>query len=466
MRAEYDLAVIGAGPAGLAAATLAAELGLAVALLDEQEGPGGQIYRGIERAQPAMRGILGGDYAHGAGLAEAARRSQVDYLPGAAVWNVSRDLAVSFSRENGSRTIRARHVLIATGAVERPVPIPGWTLPGVMTAGALQIMLKSSGLVAEGRVVLAGSGPLLLLVASQYAKAGAPPAAVVETVPARRYLEALPHLAGALRAAGYLTKGLGLMRTLARTGVAIHRGASDLRVEGGERVTGLSFRQRGRRRTLEADVVALHQGVVPNQQITRLLGCEHEFDTRQRCFRPVLDDWLMTSLDGVSVAGDGGGIGGAKAAEHAGRVAACGIAHRLGALSDAERDARAAPSRAALARDLAIRPFLETLYQPPEEVLAPGDDVMVCRCEEVTAGALREAVALGCPGPNQAKSFLRCGMGPCQGRICGLTVTEVIAAARDRDPGEVGYYRIRPPLKPLTLAELAALDEEEEGRAA
>ncbi|QPC42787.1 FAD-dependent oxidoreductase [Kaustia mangrovi] len=469
MTADYDLAIIGAGPAGLAAAGLAAELGLTVALLDEQERPGGQIYRAIETvgaSRPLAAKALGPDYERGRGLVDAMRAARVDYLPGAVVWNVSRELAVNFSRQGGSREIRARHVLVATGAMERPVPVPGWTRPGVMTVGALQIMLKTSGLVADGRVVLAGSGPLLLLLASQYVEAGAPPAAVVETVPRARYVEALAHLPKALRAAGYLAKGVRLMRTLARAGVPVYRGASDLSVEGGERATGLAFRQGGRERRVEADLVALHQGVVPNQQITRLLGCNHVFDDGQRCFRPVLDDWFATSLDGVSVAGDGGGIGGAVAAEHAGRVAVCGIAHRLGALSEPERDARAAPSRAALDRDLAVRPFLETLYRPPREVLEPADDVLVCRCEEVTAGAVRGAAALGCPGPNQAKSFLRCGMGPCQGRVCGPVVSEIIADALGSDPGAVGYYRIRPPLKPLTLGELAALDTDTESGAA
>lgn len=469
MKADYDLAVIGAGPAGMAAAVLAAELGASVLLLDEQSEPGGQIYRAVESAsrnRPSALAHLGTEYAYGARLTETLRQSSVDYLAESMVWNVSRDLAIDFSREGRSHEVRCRHLLIATGALERPVPIPGWTLPGVMTVGALQILLKSSGLAPDGRIVLAGSGPLLLLLANQYVKAGIKPAAIVETVGFGRYLQALAHAPADLKASAYLKKGFELRRGIKAAGIPFYTAASNLGIDGTERAEALVFQVRGKRHRLEADVVALHQGVVPNQQITRLLDCEHRWDARQRCFRPTLDDWFMTTLDGVFVAGDGAGIGGAKAAEYRGRLAVLGAAERLGLISRAERDRRAVPNRRAHERDQAVRPFLETLYAPPDETLRPADAVTVCRCEEVSAGAIREAVRLGCPGPNQAKSFLRCGMGPCQGRLCGLTVTEIIAAERAVAPDAIGYYRIRPPIKPLTLGELAALDEDSQGHAA
>lgn len=469
MKSSYDLAVIGAGPAGMAAAVLAAELGASTLVLDEQGEPGGQIYRSVEtvaRRRPAALGHVGTDYAYGAGLAEKLRRSGVDYVPDAVVWNVSPERAINFSRGGRSHEVRCRHLLIATGALERPVPIPGWTLPGVMTVGALQILLKSSGLAPAGRIVLAGAGPLLLLLAAQYIRAGIKPAAVVETVGFRQYLRALAHTPAALKARSYLAKGLDLRRSIKAAGIPVYAAASELRVEGTDRAEALVFEARGRRHRLDAEVIALHQGVVPNQQLTRLLECDHRWDARQRCFRPILNDWFATTVDGVSVAGDGAGIGGAKAAEYRGRLATLGAAERLGLISRAERDRMAAPERRAHRRDQAIRPLLETLYAPPDEILRPADPVIVCRCEEVTAGAVRDAVRLGCPGPNQAKSFLRCGMGPCQGRLCGLTVTETIAAARGLSPDATGYYRIRPPIKPLTLDELAALDDGPQDHAA
>lgn len=454
-----DLAVIGAGPAGLAAATRAAKAGLSVELFDEQPAPGGQIYRAIETVPARRRDLLGPDYAAGEALARDFRASGAGYRPRALVWNVDAELTVDFSQDGRSRQCRARALVVATGAIERPTPLPGWTLPGVTGAGALQILLKAQGLVPAEGAVLAGSGPLLLLLADQLTRAGAPPRAVVETVPRGRLPAAARHLPAALKAPGYLAKGLAMLRALKRAGVPIHRGAEDLAVEGGERAEALGFTAGGRRHRIEAGVIALHQGVVPNQQMTRLLRCEHRWSDGQRCFVPIVDDWFESSVGKVFVAGDGAGIGGAKSAALRGRLAALGALRRLGGGDGLEAEAR--ELRRALAKDGAVRPLLEALYAPSEQVLAPADDTLVCRCEEVTAGALRKAVALGCPGPNQAKSFLRCGMGPCQGRMCGLAVTEIIAAERGEPQQEIDYYRIRPPLKPLPLIELAELESED-----
>ena len=201
----------------------------------------------------------------------------------------------------------------------------------------------------------------------------------------------------------------------------------------------------------------VHNGVVPNVQIGRVLGLAHDWDGLQRCWRPRTDVWGGTALDGLSIAGDGGGIGGAMAAEHQGHLAGLLAARGLGKISVDACARRAGPVRRELARHLAIRPFLDALYAPAREFLSPADRTIVCRCEEVTAGAIRDFVRLGCLGPNQTKAFGRPGMGPCQGRFCGLTVSEIIADARRVPMAEVGYYRIRPPIKPVTLGELAAM---------
>ena len=164
-----ELGIIGAGPAGMAAAVLAAELGLETVLIDEQPAPGGQIYRAIEGAEPNTP--LGPDYLVGRPLVTALRASNVDYRSGTTLWHLDPEGTLFLETGGRIETVTARRILLATGALERPVPIPGWTLPGVMTAGAAQILLKSSGLVPEGRVVLAGQGPLLYLVAAQLAHA-------------------------------------------------------------------------------------------------------------------------------------------------------------------------------------------------------------------------------------------------------------------------------------------------------
>jgi bacterioferritin-associated ferredoxin len=159
----------------------------------------------------------------------------------------------------------------------------------------------------------------------------------------------------------------------------------------------------------------------------------------------------------VAISGDSAGIMGAKASEAHGQLAALGALHRLGAISATERDQKATAHRRDFEHEIAPRPFLDQLYQPHPAYLTPEDATIVCRCEEVTAGQIREYVNLGCLGPNQTKAFGRPGMGPCQGRVCGLTVSEIIADARGVSPDEVGYYRIRSPVKPVTLGELAAM---------
>lgn len=458
---NVDVVVVGAGPAGMSAATRAAGVGLSVVLLDEQDAVGGQIYRAIGRADVRRKEILGVDYAAGAAIAAAFARSGARHVANASVWQVTRERTVHYLRDGKIGSFEAKRVILASGALERPFPIPGWTLPGVLTAGAAQILLKSAGEVPATAPVLVGCGPLLYLLGWQYVRAGVPIRALVDTSRHEDRWRAKRHLFAALRAWPLLSKGLQLIRALRKAGVPMYEGADDLRVDGKtgsdgvQRACALTFSTSSGMHRIDADVILLHQGVVPNTQFTHALRAAHRWDDAQLCFTPQTDVWGELDVPGIFVAGDGAGIGGAQAAAEQGVLAALAVASQVGAIDGARRDREAAAHRAALERVMRIRPFLDSLYRPRDANRIPADGTIVCRCEEVTAGDLRGFVALGCVGPNQAKSFGRCGMGPCQGRMCGLTVTEVIAAARKVSPAEVGYYRIRPPIKPLTLGELA-----------
>ena len=452
-----DVAVVGAGPAGLAAAATAAELGLSVALLDEQAHPGGQIYRDVTCAGADRLQVLGDDYAAGRALIERFARSTARHVGGAAVWNVTRDRVIHYTKNGRSHAVTAGQVILCTGAMERPFPIPGWTLPGVMTAGAAQILLKNAGVVPSQPVVLAGCGPLLYLLAWQYLRAGVRIGAIVDTTQRRDHLRALRHCGGALAGWRDVSKGLGMLRSIHDAGIPFQRAATELAVEGDTRATALCFRVGAKSHRVEAELVLLHQGVVPNNQITASLRMPHRWDDRQLCWVPAADAWGRLALGGFLIAGDGRGIAGGAAAALQGQIAALAAAHDAGHLAEGERDRRARPLRLTLRRRLHVRPFLDTLYRPKLQHRVPADDVIACRCEEVSAGELRRFVALGCTGPNQAKAFGRCGMGPCQGRLCGLTVTEIIAHERGVSPAEVGHLRIRSPIKPVTLQELAGL---------
>lgn len=462
---SYDLVVIGAGPAGLTAAATGAGLGLSTLLIDENPAPGGQIYRGITTTPVAAKETLGADYWRGAELVDAFKASDASYAAGMTVWSVASagegaaqatPLEVGVTLAGVARIIQARQIIGATGALERPFPIPGWTLPGVMTAGAAQIALKTSGLVPDGNVIVAGSGPLLYLLTAQLRAAGAKISVMLDTTPPGNWGRAIRHAAGFLRSP-YLSKGLKLLLE-AHRGMRIVRGVKEISAGGDGHVRSVRFRHGSKEEELPCDVLLLHQGVVPNINLANAVGCALGWDEDQLTWVPKVDSWYETSVKGFAIAGDGAGIAGAESAALRGRIAALGAAQRLGRLSAQERDRKAESVQAELARASRGRRFLDVLYQPAKGFRVPEkNDTVVCRCEEVTAGKLREMVALGVAGPNQMKSFLRCGMGPCQGRLCGLTVTELIADARGVTPAEVGGYRLRPPIKPVTLGELAAL---------
>ncbi|MBB5695425.1 FAD/NAD(P)-dependent oxidoreductase [Muricoccus pecuniae] len=456
----YDLAITGAGPAGMAAAVEAASLGLSVLVIDEQPAPGGQVFRAVEAAgaDPALAGEF---LDAGGALARGFRAARgIDYSPRSTLWHM--DLVtgvISVLRDGASEEIQVSRLLLATGAQERPVPIPGWTLPGVMGAGAAQILLKTAGAVPQGPLVLAGQGPLTWLLAVQLLRAGAGPMTLLETGGKGALWDAF-RAGGLWTGRRLLTKGVSLVREAKRRGLRIVRGVRDLRAEGEGRVQ----RVRWAGGEIACDTLLLHEGVIPSTHVSRALGLEHHWDEAQRCWRPALDEWGATSHDLVAVAGDGGGIGGWEAATATGRIAALDAARRLGRLSAEEAARRAAPHRAQLAAALALRPFLDRLYAPAPEVLVPKDDAtIVCRCEEITAGQVRQAARLGATGPNQAKAYLRTGMGPCQGRMCGNTVAAIIAAERGISVEEAGALRPRAPFKPLTVGELAALPPEEVG---
>lgn len=454
---EIDLIVIGAGPAGIRAAVVAAGQGLSVTILDEQQSPGGQIYRGVSTVSAQHGELLGRDYMCGRRLTDMMRDADLEYVFNATVWDVTADCCVTYSLNGTARKISGKRLVIATGALERPVTIPGWTSPGVLTAGAGQILLKQSGVLAE-RAVIAGSGPLIYLLAQQMSRAGTPPLALVETQSQLDMLKSLKHILGAVRGWRYLSKGLKMIREINRAGVIRYTSTSRLGIENNGQNRKLIFTHRNRTKTIECDTVFLHQGVVPNTQMTRCLGLSHSWDDEQSCFRPVLNEWYQTENSDIYVAGDNGGIIGATAAENSGALAALHILAELGKITPIERDRSAAPLQKQLKQETAIRPFLDAAYRPSEFIQHPDDDTIICRCEEITAGDIRHYVKLGCSGPNQTKAYGRCGMGPCQGRYCGLSVTNLLAKAHSTSANDIGYYRIRPPLKPITLGELASLD--------
>ena len=338
MRDHYSLVIVGAGPAGLAAAVEAARHGLDVALLDEQPAPGGQIYRAMESIPAARSSMLGAEYQHGRELVSSLRDSSVEYFPDTQVWSLNHKREIGLVRSNSAAMITSSQVLLANGAIERPLPFPGWTLPGVMNAGAGQILFKAHGIVPADGVVLAGSGPLLLLLAWQYLHAGVKIRAILDLTPVYNHVRALPYLPRALLAGHYLVKGMAYKKGLKRAGISTLHNISDLQANGKQKLESIGFRHKGRQHLIETDLLLTHFGVIPHLQLSRAAGCRHDWDSSQQCWRPQLDEWGNSSIDGILIAGDGGGIGGARTAEHSGRLAALQAVHQLGKIDQQQRD--------------------------------------------------------------------------------------------------------------------------------
>ena len=459
-----DLLIIGAGPAGMAAATEATKLGLSCILLDEQRQAGGQIYRNVEAGGLPDRSILGADYYAGEPMVQALHASTCEQIKEASVWQITADGKVFYSRHGKASFIQAQHVLIATGAQERPMPIAGWTLPGVMTAGAAQIMLKNPGLAAN-EAVFAGTGPLLYLVVWQYLQAGIKVKALLDTTPRGNYYLAMGKWLSACYGVGYVRKGLALLHGIKSAGVPIIKGVSQLEAFAGDEKEGkagistVKYVAKGQAGSIDTQHLFLHQGVVPNINLAMASGCQHHWHEQQLCWTPELDLWGQSTQDHISIVGDAGGIGGAKASAWHGAMAVQNIACLLGRQTNQVRDQSSRKWRQKWRRERAFRPFVDQLYRPTAEFRVPqSDNVLVCRCEEVDLAEIKSAAAQGCLGPNQLKSFTRAGMGPCQGRQCGLIVSELMANFTAQTMDESGYYRLRAPIKPLTLGELATLD--------
>ncbi len=463
----YQLIVIGAGPGGLCAATTAANLGMDVLVLDEQPSPGGQIYRGITNTSPEKSALLGADYQRGADLVKAFAASGAKYLPNATIWSLNSRRQIGILHHGQASIIEAERVIIASGAMERPVPFPGWTLPGVMNAGAAQILLKTAGIVPANGTVIAGIGPLPLLVAWQYLRAGVSVKAVLELSPVSNFWRAAPLLPRALGAGNYISRGLKYTLDLHRGGIPIYYGISRLQAQGDKQVEAVAYGWDipgvNRHEMIATDNLLVHFGVIPRTNLTKAAGCQHIWDHGQQCWRPQVDMWGNTNVPGIMVVGDNAGIGGALSAKHSGRLAALESARSLHLINSQQRDRQGQDDLQWMQKDLGVRPFLEALYRLPDSLLIPPDDhTLVCRCEEISAGQIRQAVREGHRDPNQVKFYLRCGMGPCQGRQCAPTVAHIIADESKCPVSDYTPFRVRPPIRPLSIAQLANLGRTED----
>lgn len=393
---------------------------------------------------------------------EEFRASGAAYFPDSSVWSLNQKREIGLNHNQQTCMIQADRVLLANGAIERPVPFPGWTLPGVMNAGAGQIMLKQNGLVPEDGLVLAGSGPLLLLLGWQYLHAGVKIRAFLDTSPHVNLLRALPHLPRALLAHHFITRGLGYQFDLKRAGVPMIKAVTDLKAVGDTQLQAVHFKAGGKNHVIETERLMVHFGVIPNTHLSRAVGCKHKWNKSQQNLCPVVGRWSNSSCEGIQIVGDGASIGGARTAEHAGRIAAFQALHSLGLIDKKQRNQAARDDQKWMRDDQHIRPFLEKLFRHPKSLLSrPDAETIICRCEEVSAADIRREIASGHTHSNQIKFITRSGMGPCQGRQCTQAVAHIVAIETGQSITADSLYKVRPPVKPLSLGQLASLYPEE-----
>lgn len=458
--------IVGAGPAGIRAAQTLAAHGQRPIVIDEAARAGGQIYRRPPAHFKRTPQTLYGTEAARATAVHAAidgLQDRIDHRPDSLVWNVQDNvLDVLHGPTQTTRTVPYGQLIVATGATDRVLPVPGWTLPGVYTLGGAQVALKFQGCAIGSRVVFAGTGPLLYLVAYQYAKAGVDVAAVLDTARFGDQLAAVPAM---LRQPAVFAKGVYYVAWLRAHGVALHNGVRLVRMQGDQRVRSVVWAEGGRERSLDCDAVGFGYALRSETQLADLLGCRFAFAPMHRAHLPERDAAGRSSVPGVYLAGDGAGIMGADAAEWAGELAALTLLADHGVTVDAQR---ANGLQQKLERLMGFREGLERAFPFPEDWAAQApDDLVVCRCENITAGELRRAVAdSGADEMNRLKALTRVGMGRCQGRMCGVAAAEILAQATGQPVQQVGRFRGQAPIKPIPIHLVHALDASREEVAA
>jgi NADPH-dependent 2,4-dienoyl-CoA reductase/sulfur reductase-like enzyme len=460
VRRQVPLVIVGGGPAGLSAALAAARAGTRVLVIDENRQAGGQIYRQLP---PDFNvndaGLLGADYADGRSLLDQVRGfgEAIEIWHDALVWSVFESSQLAVARGNELTLLDARAIIVATGAYERPVPVPGWTLPGVMTAGGAQVLLKSQRLRPGRRVLLAGTGPLPLVVANQMLDAGLNVVALSESA---SMLGAWRYLPGLLRQPDLIKQGLTYMYRLKRAGVRMLRSHALRRIQGEGQVAAAvvgpvdsrGYPLPGNEKTFEVDTVCIGYGLIPSVWLTSLLGCRHDYNPLVGGWVPFFDENMQTDQPGVFVAGDGAGIAGVLVAKMQGTIAGLYAAAHAGDISIDQAVQGSLPQLRLLDPMGRFRNAMDRIYRiQPDLYATVTDDTIVCRCESITAGEIRRAIREGTANLNDIKKRTRCGMGYCQGTNCQPAIAAILAREFDADPAGIEMQTTRPPARPIPL---------------
>jgi NADPH-dependent 2,4-dienoyl-CoA reductase/sulfur reductase-like enzyme len=471
-----EVAIVGAGPSGLAAAAVLREHGVGVAIIDEQARAGGQILRQPPRGFSVDHWLPAKLYDRVKQTLQAVNeRQDIDWRLQSTVLGVMRHSTYRVRDQrtaahelwiqgpSGCYLLRAQAVLVASGCYERPLAFQGWTLPGVMGAGAIQGFVKSQQFVPGNRFVLAGSHPLQLVVADQLLNAGADVAAVVFTQHVQRSFAMLRHPLIAARHSRQLLETANILRHLKRRHVPVMFGGTILRAEGQdavERVTLASLQADGtidrhRTQVLECDRVGICHGFLASSELVRQAGASVHWREHAGGWLADHDDWFQSSIEKLFVAGEITGVAGADAALEKGRVAAVGILRALGRADDVDARRLAASARRRLAWSERFAGILHELARPPQGLARQvmSDESILCRCESITRGEFQSRLIEHphIATADAAKLLTRVGMGLCQGRMCGDNAARLLAEIRGVTVADVGPLQAQAPVKPVPL---------------
>jgi len=461
-----EVLVVGAGPAGLSAALAARRAGAGVLIVDERHQAGGQFFKQpvVSPGSGVDTRLLDSQYRSGMRLLEEVAGSGAELLTGVRVWGHDGPNELYALAAGRRIVLHPRALVLATGAFERSAPFPGWALPGVMTTGAAQTLLRSY-LVAPGeRVLISGNGPLNLQVAAELVEAGARVVAVAETAALWDPRRAV-HLARmALSAPNYLLRGASYLATLRRARVPLLPGSAVVEVIGNgqaEKAFVARLDRTGRpvpgsRRTFDVDAVCVGYGFVPSSELARSLGC------RQGYARGI-GAWIetdrrgRTSVPGVWVVGDGGRVGGAEVAQATAILAGLDVAESLGYRRGPALEATRRSAERALGRAEAFQRGLWALFRAPtliDQLATP--ETLVCRCEEVTLAQLLASAEPWLAAAGSMKRVTRAGMGKCQGRYCSPVLVELAAQISGVEPGARAGFAPQAPFSPTPLSAVAS----------
>jgi NADPH-dependent 2,4-dienoyl-CoA reductase/sulfur reductase-like enzyme len=474
MNESYELAVIGAGPAGMEAAIAASEAGVKTVVIDGLPREGGQYFRKLATAYTSSRKT--NVEKEGDLLAGKLTEAPATKIFNALTWGIFKEekregWLVGLYGQDAPKWVHARTLVLANGAYDTPVAFPGWTLPGVITSGAALILVKSQRVVPGQRALVTGSGPLLLSSAAHLIEAGVDVVSVCET--SRLFPKGILYAPIMLSQLHRVQEAIQYLGILSRKRVPYRTGWSILEVHGKEHVEEALIAKVDSRgtplpgsvRTERVDTVVCGFGLTPNTGLARMIGCKMEYQPKKGGWVPLRDPMLQTSLPGVYMAGDGAGICGAENALLEGKLAGTAIALLTGHLSNQEAGKIFGQISPRLARQRRFGRLLGDLFSPkPGWISLARDKTLLCRCEEVSLEEVKAAIAEGARTLGEVKMVTRAGMGNCQGRMCECSVAGSIMEALSADGAthdSVGMFSIRPPLHPIPLGFLAEAGLEE-----